>query len=58
MEENILLKILKFGSGFIKNDIMFIYVLSIYKKETFLLSLFKIDLLNKPLEPYKLPYCS
>ena len=43
MEENILLKILKFGSGFIKNDIMFIYVLSIYKKETFLLSLFKID---------------
>ena len=43
MEENILLKILKFGYGFIKNDIMFIYVLSKYKKETFLLSLFKID---------------
>ena len=35
----------KFGYGFIKNDIMFMYLLFIYKK-TIIFSLFKIDTLN------------
>ena len=35
----------KFGYSFIKNGIMFMYILCIYK-ETITLSLFKIDTLN------------
>ena len=35
----------KFGYSFIKNDIMFMYILCIYK-EIITLSLFKIDTLN------------
>ena len=35
----------KFGYSFIKIDIMFMYLLCIYKK-TIILSLFKIDTLN------------
>ena len=35
----------KFGYSFIKTDIMFMYLLCIYKK-TIILSLFKIDTLN------------
>ena len=35
----------EFGYSFIKNDIMFMYILSIYKKNI-ILSLFKIDTLN------------
>ena len=35
----------KFGYSFIKNDIMFMYLLCIYKKPI-ILSLFKIDTLN------------
>ena len=33
------------GYSFIKNDIMFMYILCVYKK-TIILSLFKIDTLN------------
>ena len=35
----------KFGYSFIKNNIMFMYILCIYKK-TIILSLFKTDILN------------
>ena len=35
----------KFGCSFIKNDIMFMYLLCIYKKPI-ILSIFKIDTLN------------
>ena len=34
-----------FGHSFIKNDIMFMYLLCIYKK-SIIVSLFKIDILN------------
>ena len=36
----------KFGYNFIKNDIMFMYILCIYKKKHIILSLFKIDTLK------------
>ena len=44
MEKNILSKCDKFGYSFIENDIMFIYIHCIYRKN--ILSLFKTDTLN------------
>ena len=43
----------KFGYSFIKNDIIFMYILCIYKK-TIILSLFKIETLNFTMDILKI----